>query len=89
MKKVSIKGGEQMNKDEIKKDFRMICTLVREIESIAQRYMDPHPLKKKFELVNSKKFLRDLINRWFKVSARVSEMMSGFFCAIQLNYINL
>lgn len=36
-----------MNHDEIKKDLRQIFCLVREIESIAQKYMEPHPLRNK------------------------------------------
>ena len=62
MKKVSIKGGEQMNKNELIKDLRMICTLVREIESIAQRYMDSYPLKSK---IRKTKF-EDIFNRFNK-----------------------
>ena len=58
MKNVSNKGGEKMNKNEIKKDLRMICTLVREIESIAQRYMDQHPLKEKIRISQFEEILK-------------------------------
>ena len=51
-----------MNKKELKQDLKQICSLVREIESIAQKYMDPHPLKERIRISKFEEILKKQIN---------------------------
>ena len=51
-----------MNKKELKQDLKQICSLVREIESIAQKYMDPHPLKERIRISKFEEILKRQIN---------------------------